>query len=244
MIEAFIKLRRIHRVFDLAEKTLEEDIGKPTCISSCGLCCQHNTPQWMTIEAIQAISVLTGAGRLQKAMSDAEGWLLEQHQQAKTYEGMPVGWASPRVREEYNALAVTQCPFLNGDMRCSIYEVRPLTCRAFGVTRDNADTCPRPPGRGETITQRRYIQAPVFRKMVDEWRHECQGKNPTWVTAGFVPTLLFRAGNEKKFRELVKDNKIASAKIVGVDYETTLMWQPQVNAIRRGVMPELALAET
>ena len=243
MIEAFTQLRRIHKVFDVAAESLEEDIGKPICISSCGLCCQHNTPRWMTIEAIHAISVLTGTGRLKKALSIAEGWLLEQHKQAMTYEGMPVGWASPRVREEFNALAVTQCPFLNEDMRCSIYDVRPLTCRAFGVTRDNAETCPRPPGKGETLTQRRYIQAPVFRKIVEDWRQKCSDKNKSWIHAGFVPTLLYRAGKEKEFRELVKDNRIASAKIVGVDYETTLMWQPQVDAIRRGVMPEMALAE-
>jgi Fe-S-cluster containining protein len=244
MIEAFNQLRQLHKVFDLAEEMLEEDIGKPVCISSCGLCCQHNTPHWMTIEAIHAISVLTGTGRYTKAMSLAEGWLLEEHQQAKTYEGMPIGWASPRVREEFNTLSLAQCPFLDATMRCSIHDVRPLTCRAWGVTRDSNGTCPRAPGKGETLTQRRYIQAPVFRQIVENWREKCKKKNPTWVTAGLVPTLLFRAGNEKKFRELVKDNKIASAKIIGVDFETTLMWQPQVNAIRSGVMPELALAET
>jgi Fe-S-cluster containining protein len=243
MIEAFKQLRQIHKIFALAAERLEEDIGKPVCISSCGICCQHNTPRWMTIEAINAVSVLTGLGRLSKALSIAEGWLLEQNQEAMTYEGMPVGWASPRVRDEFNALAVSQCPFLEQDMRCGIYEVRPLTCRAFGVTRDNADTCLRPPGKGETITQRRYIHTPVFRQMVEDFRKRCGEKNQTWVHAGFVPTLLFRAGKEKKFRDLVKDNAIASAKIVGVDYETTLMWQPQVDAIRRGVMPELALAE-
>lgn len=243
MIQAFRQLRQIHKIFDLAAERLEEDIGKPVCISSCGMCCQHNTPRWMTIEAIHAVSVLTGLGRLSKALSIAEGWLLEQNHEAMTYEGMPVGWASPRVRNEYNALSVTQCPFLGQDMRCGIYEVRPLTCRAFGVTRDNADTCPRPPGKGETITQRRFIHTPAFRQMVEDFRKQCGEKNQTWIHAGFVPTLLFRAGKEKRFRELVKDNAIASAKIVGVDYETTLMWQPQVDAIRRGVMPELALAE-
>ncbi|MDD5700429.1 MAG: YkgJ family cysteine cluster protein [Dehalococcoidales bacterium] len=241
MIEAFNTLRLIHRVFDEAEKVLQDDIGKPLCVSNCGICCQHNHPRWTTIEAIHAVSVLTGTGRLDQVTKVAEGWLLEHSNEAKLYEGMPFGWASPQLRQEYNALAISQCPFLSTDMRCMIYDIRPLACRAYGVTRDNADVCPRPPGKGETQTQRRYIAAPALRAQVDNWKERCRQKNKSWIISGFVTTVFFRAAREERFRQLVKDNQIASAKIVGSDIDTTLMWQPQVNAIRSGVDPELAL---
>ncbi len=242
MIAAFKGLRNIHRVFDEAAVVLEEDIGKPICLSGCGRCCERQVPHWTYLEAMLATSILTGTGKLTQALSVAEGWLLERHRQAMIYEGMPIGWASPRLRDEFNALSLsTPCPFLAEDKRCLIYEVRPLTCRANGVTRDNVDLCPRQPGRGETLTQRRYIPASVLRSMVDEWRKSCHDSNATWLTSGLVPTVLYRAAKELRFRELVRDNRIASAKLVGMEIDTALMWQPQVAAIREGIEPELAL---
>lgn len=239
MIQAFNQLRIIHKAFGVASEMLQEDIGKSLCVS-CGQCCQVNTPRWMMIEAIMAVSILTGTGKLDNNVKLAEGWLTERHKEATLYEGMPIGWASPRLVEEFNSLSVTQCPFLVNN-KCSIYEVRPITCRAFGVTRDNSETCRRAPGRGETQTQRRYINAPDMRKGIEDWVAECKAKNPTWTTSGFVPALLYRAAKPDKFKLLVDNNQVASAKITGVDYDTNLMWQPQVEAIRSGVNPELAL---
>lgn len=244
MIEAFSELRQIHKAFDDAEALLEKDIGKSICISNCGLCCSHQTPHWTFIEAILATSILTGTERLTKTLSVVEGWLLDHTKQATIYEGMPVGWASPQLRDEFNAISLTApCPMMDEEKKCLIYDVRPLVCRANGVTRDNVDLCPRQPGKGETLTQRRYINSPSLRLAVESWREKCRDKNMTWLTTGLVPTVLYRVGREAKFRELVRDNKIASAKLVGMEIDTTLMWQPQVNAIRAGVMPELAVLQ-
>jgi hypothetical protein len=127
------------------------------------------------------------------------------------------------------------------NMMCLIYEVRPLTCRSFGVTRDNADVCPRMPGRGETITQRVYIKSPQLRNQVESWKQECKQANLTWVERGLIPSVLFRAARPARFKELVDQNRIATAKLVSVDFDTELMWQPQVDAIRTGMLPELAL---
>ena len=201
-----------------------------------------NVPNWMTIEAINAVSVLTGTGKLKEAVAVAEGWLLERHKQATSYEGMPVGKVSPQIRDEWRALSVSQCPFMTEDKRCLIHQVRPLACRAFGVTRDAAEICPRPPGKGETLTQRIVIKSDAFKKTVDAFTDSCKNKNPEWIIRGFVPSLLYRAAEPEKFRKMVKDNQIATAKAIGINYDVSLMWQPQVEALRSGMSPDLVAA--
>jgi len=240
MIEAFLELKEIHVAFDAAEAVLEEDIGHSICLPNCGKCCEHNVPVWTTIEAIHAVSTLTGMGKLTRFTSLAEGWLLERHNFVTLYEGMPVGLASPRLRDEWIATTRSQCPFMQEDKRCGIYDARPLTCRSWGVTRDSAGECPRPLGRGETITSRHYIPAPKIREAVDLWRARCKAKNPAWIISGLAPTVFYRAAKPEAFKTLIKDNRIASAKIIGTEYETSLMWQPQIDALRQGMLPDLA----
>jgi len=242
MIRAFLELREIYRVFEAAEEVLKEDIGVPLCLPNCGICCMCNVPPFMTIEAINAVSYLTGTGRLRGIVSIAEGWLLEKHNFATIYEGMPRGWASPRLRDEWHAVIRSQCPFLGPHKQCLIYEVRPFTCRAFGITRDNSEICPRPLGKGESLTQRRYIPAPRLREAIEAFRKRCEKKNTSWIISGSAPSAFYRCAEPEKFKKLVEDNRIASAKIIGIEYETSLMWQPQVDALRMGVSPDLVAA--
>lgn len=242
MIQAFLDLKEIHEVFGAAEAVLKDHLGVPICLPKCGLCCGQNLPAFMTIEAINAVSYLTGTGRLRKAVSIAEGWLLEKHSFATIYEGMPIGWVSPKLRDEWAAVSRSQCPFMDKHKMCLIYEVRPLPCRAYGVTRDCSELCPRPLGRGESLTQRVFIPADRLREKIAQCRKEWERKNKTWIISGSCPSLLYRCAEPEKFKTLVRDNKIASAKIVGIEYETSLMWQPQVNALRKGVSPDLVAA--
>jgi len=242
MIRAFLDIREIHKVFDAAEDVLKQDIGIPICLPNCGLCCMQNVPKWMTIEAINAVSVLTGMGKLRGIVSIAEGWLLEKDKNATLYEGMPRGWASPKLRDEWQAVSRSQCPFMGPDKGCLIYEVRPFACRAFGVTRDNSDICPRPLGRGESLSQRCYIPADRLRDRIEDFREECEGKNKAWIISAFAPTAFYRAAEEERFRQLVLDNKIPSAKLVAIEFEVSLMWQPQVDSLRGGVSPDLVAA--
>lgn len=236
-----MELRQVHGMFAAADDMLQEHIGRATCIPSCGLCCQHNTPPWMVIEALQAVSVLTGQGhgRLRRMVSIAEGWLLEKDPRASMYEGMPTGWAKPQLRDEWAAVSRGQCPFLASTQRCLIHEVRPLTCQAYGVTRDAADICPRPLGHGETATRRAYVDGDTIPTAIRAFRERCAAKNKTWVTSGLVPTVLYRVAEPDRFKRLVLDNCIPSAKLVGTDFETSLMWQPQMEALRQGVSPDL-----
>jgi len=234
MIGAFLWLKDIYSGFDQAEELLEKTIQAPTCLPNCGICCMCNVPQSMTIEGINAVSRLTGSGRLKKILSIAEGWLLERHSFLKIYEGMPVGWATPQLRDEWLTISKSQCPFLDETKRCLLHDCRPITCRAYGVTRDAADICPRLPGRGESESQRVYIPADSLREDIKAFREDCEEKNKAWIISGLFPTTLYRAAEPDKFRQYVLDNKIASAKLIGVEIDASLIWQPQVQAIRRG----------
>jgi len=188
---------------------------------------------------MNAISIITGTRKLKKAISTAEGWLLERHSSASIHEGMPEGFVSGKIKEESIAIKRSQCPFLDADKTCSIYEVRPFACRAYGVTRDASEACPRPLGRNEHQAQRIYIPAHDLRNRINYLREQWKIKKYAWIVSGLFPTVLYRAAEPEKFRKMVLDNKIASAKIIGVDYETDLMWQFEVNASRDHVSPDV-----
>jgi Fe-S-cluster containining protein len=239
MIKAFSELHRIYRGFEAADMMLQQSIGVSTCVSGCGKCCMNNVPYWRTIEAINTVSMLLGTGKLGNAVKVAEGWLLEHHKEAVTYEGRPIGMASPRIHDEWLALRITPCPFLQENKQCLIHLVRPIACRAFAVTHDGMPTCNRPPGKGETLTQHSYIIPNKLRTAVNTFWSDCESRKPEWIVGSFVPTLLYRAAEPEKFKKMILDNQIASAKIIGVNYEVSLMWQPQLDQLRAGISPDL-----
>lgn len=238
MLEAFRKLHQFHKAFDEAESRLETTIGRPACISGCGRCC--STTSCMVIEAIDAVSILTGTGKLKKAVAIAEGWLLERHNEAPSYEGMLAGcFISPKIRDEFAALNRLPCPFLLETKQCFIHEARPIVCRAYGVTRSSMGLCQRPPGKGETLTQFMYMQVPGLMQDIHSFKEQYRDNHREWITFSFFPTLLYRAAREKEFREMVRDNRIATAKIIGTELDQTLAWQPQIEALQKGVDPDL-----
>ena len=242
MVEALKGLHILHIGFENADNALKRDIGVETCVAGCGKCCMENTPYSRVIEAINAISVLTGQGKLRKAVSVAEGWLLENHKEARIYEGRPPVVVSPLIHQEWLNLRQTQCPFLQDSLQCMIHDVRPLTCRAFGVTYEVHDTCPRRPGKGETQSQFKYAKSDLLKSSVIGYWDQCREWKSEWVVSGFLPTLIYRAAEPEKFKKMILDNKIASAKIIGVNYDISLMWQPQIESLRQGKLPDLVAA--
>lgn len=245
MIGTFLWLRRIHKGFDNAAICLEEVIKSPICIPQCGKCCEANNPLWTTIEAIHAISVLTGRASISKMTSIAEGWLLENNHQL-TYDGMVESYVLAKAPEklvsEWQSLITTQCPFLSQDKTCLIHEVRPLSCRAYGVTRDVNGICPRPLGLHESLSQMMIVDGTPLRKEIGKFREHCKEKNPAWMKSSFVATMLYRAAKPDRFKELISRNVIPSAKLLGSEIDVNLMWQPQVEALRRGLSPDLVAA--
>ena len=71
----------------------------------------------------------------------------------------------------------------------------------------------------------------------------CKKRQPVWAIRCFLPTVVFRAASPKKFKEYIEDRKIASAKLLGMDVDSSLMWQPQINQLRAGLTPAQIIQE-
>jgi hypothetical protein len=74
---------------------------------------------------------------------------------------------------------------------------------------------------------------------IHSFKEQYRDNHREWITFSFFPTLLYRAAREKEFREMVRDNRIATAKIIGTELDQTLAWQPQIEALQKGVDPDL-----
>ncbi len=244
MIDAFKQLRKLYREFESARDALEKGIGVPICVPHCGSnCCEHNLPMFRTIEGINAVSVAIGQANIKQVADIAEGWLLERHSVTTIYEGESHGWASEKLLAEWRALSRSQCPFLDAEKRCMIYLSRPLVCRAYGVTRlPEVRLCPRRLGRGELPERMMVVDGSPIRNRLSSYVKEWGEKNKAWLVSGFVPTVIYRAARPEKYKAFILDNRIASAKIIGTEYDVNLMWQPQVDALRVGVSPDLIAA--
>lgn len=230
MLQAFSELRTIHRMLGEAEGWLLQHRGVPICIEKCGKCCEINTVPVHSIEASMVVSYIIGAGKTEW-IDWCRNWLIERHPQAPTYGGMPKGVTSPELTQEWKDLQRTPCIFLSTDKRCLIYEFRPLPCRTFGVTRIPTSYCPRPLAKAEMSGQALYVggrPALILIKETQGFLKRVAQRNPDWAQQGFLPAMIMRQAREKEFRDLIADNRIASAKLVGTAYSLQSLWQYQV----------------
>ena len=243
MLQAFLDLRSLQKVFDAATGVLEHSLGAPICPRGCGRCCECNTPMASIIEGINLVSItLLNEAKVKRLVQTAEGWLLEPHGN-KVYKGVPVGFQSGEIMDDWLRTTRAQCPYMEPTKDCMLYKDRPLVCRAFGVFRDGVDICPRPLGKGETSIKHAIIDSRQVKPLVREFYDNCKKRQPVWAIRSFVPTVIFRAASPKKFKEYIEDNKIASAKLIGMDIDTSLMWQPQLDKLRKGITPAQVIQE-
>jgi len=195
------------------------------------------------IEGINLISInMMDETKIKRLVQSAEGWLLESHGNT-VYKGVPLGFKSGEIMEDWYQTARRQCPYLEDNKDCMLYKDRPLVCRAFGVFRDAADICPRPPGKGETQIKHAIINPDQVKPLVRDFYDDCRKRQPVWAIRAFIPTVIFRAASPKKFKEYIEDNRIASAKLLGMDVDTALMWQPQLDKLRAGISPAQVIQE-
>jgi len=245
LVKAFVELHALHKVMNAGQERLEKAIGVPACIPNCGRCCQENTVMAMAIEAIDMISYLPSISKngLKSVIDIAEGWLLEPIKGVSTFKGIPRGIITQDLLYEWKLVTKSQCPFLSTSAGsiCLIHEARPLTCRTFGIYRDAMPICPRKPGMGETLTQKAIIDSKLLSPLVKEFRNNCETANPGWILSGFAPTMLFRAARPDKLKEHVDNNRIASAKLIGVNFSVDLLWQRQIDDLRGGTTPMEAI---
>ena len=228
MIEALASLSQIHMDIDAARVALETQLGVPICIPNCGKCCE--TVLAHRIEADFAISAMIGEGKFREMVSLCEGWLLERHKESQIYEGPPFGIVQAQIAEEWHKLVPIPCLFLESDKSCLIYSGRPLVCRTFGVTQagPTPDWCARPLGVGEGENLRGYIDNQLLKQLVKAFLDGLPDKD--WTTMGWLPTILYREACPDKYKALVADNRIASAKLIGLTEDYTLLWQEQIQA--------------
>jgi len=227
MLQQFMELRQIHRLFDDSEAHLAKRLGVPICMPNCGKCCQENCVTIYSIEASLIISYLMGDGKL-TVIGWCRDWLLEHHTAAPTYNGIPVGVVSKELKHEWDLLVKSGCPMLGENKQCFIHMMRPLICRSYGVTMTAGVGCPRPLGRGESVASKGYIGGKASALLEDELNKyfgKMRAEHPDFAKMGFLPTMIFRQAREKEFRELIAENKIASAKLIGTDATTQIIFE-------------------
>lgn len=218
MVAAFGKLEAVHRAYSLASIEMQKILKVPPCIVNCGLCCQNNTPFIWKLEAEYAISTLVGqgTGKLKQATQRAYSWLLDKHRGCWTLglQNQSADVMFHRVQSEFRTLLSSPCPFWD-HKSCSIYDARPISCRAYGITKFVSSKCSRPLGVGELPEMRAMYGnkgARLLQGLVEElWRVISETQ---WKTIAFSPTLLYSIAQPEKFKALLNDDKIAAAKLV------------------------------
>lgn len=230
MLQEFMGLRQIHSLINDTEAHLVKQLGVPICILNCGKCCEENNVTVYSIEASLILSYLIGDGKT-KVVSWCRDWLVEHHTGIDTYDGIPYGLVNEKLKHEWDLLAKGHCPMLTQDKKCAIHVMRPLVCRTYGVTRDAGMGCPRPIGRGESVNARAYIggkASDFLEDQISKFFGKMRLEHPDYAKIGFLPAMIFRQAREKEFRELIAEHKIASAKLIGTDVETQVLWARQV----------------
>lgn len=170
-------LSLLWRRADAAQAEAQARYPEMRCLSGCNDCCKHHgspityVTEWQAIEAWldSHPEVLAGARSRYLALKQRLQTRLENPE-------------APALNE---ALFELPCPFIDGTPageRCSIYPVRPLTCRAFGntlltapVTRDDLYTCQIEQDRWERdlpmLSEVNLpLRGPLFEELTDDRR--------------------------------------------------------------------------
>lgn len=223
-------LEAIHKGFDLMADTLQRGLCVPLCIPGCGECCKHNTPVAWEQEAAYVLHKLRGSKSLSMVMELSWNWLM-QHVQGVTTTGhvgeIKDAELMENLKHEVRVLMSQPCPFLMQDATCMIYPARPLTCRAFGVTRVvSSDMCKRPLAQGETYYHRAFVgggAANKMRQVIDLWR-----VTDNVTMEGFLPTMIVGLVDRPRLERAIKAGEIEDAKIMASAMTQALLFQADV----------------
>ena len=232
LIKAFTKLGELHKAFNGAAQELEQARAAPLCLEECGKCC--HLPYAWDIEGRYILSTILGDGHLSRIESLCEGWLLDRPRQLTLYNLYPGRIENYAIREEIAWLMQSPCPFLdNSNKRCIIYNSRPISCRAYGVTRMPSKECPRPMGIGESESRKAYFGGEGGMKLQARVAKFIQGLASPWNKSWALPALLYSLINPVKFNLYAKDKKVASAKLAVGWLSPAILWQSQLNELWR-----------
>jgi len=227
-------LNRIADHFDTAQKELESELGVSICIPDCGKCCKSNC---ITTKPIEAAWVADWVRKQKPAVRDkvvkaCENWLLDTKgfQVFKGMNGKFLSEETDQIQGEMSWLVYRGiCPLLDEDNSCMIHPVRPIVCRAWGVTRNVPSWCPRPLGKYEEGDYRAYLNNTTTDKAkeaIEDLKGQLDpifGDNHT-----FLATALYAELEPHRFLHYAYHNFIPTVKMARMS-GGSLLWQEQVN---------------
>jgi Fe-S-cluster containining protein len=127
---------------DYQQEVLKANSYTVTCKEGCGVCCCHWAEDVYSFEARTIVDFLkknhlprlkTIVSRLQRDVA----WLNKIHHAVRTAKGLESGGACSADIDPYD-IALSSfyqlrrpCPLLGSDMACTVYPIRPLTCRIY-----------------------------------------------------------------------------------------------------------------
>jgi len=213
-LEGFARLHRVWDSWAAAAHELSLAVGVPLCVDGCGLCCTTNTPAAWGIEVVRAAAWLleqTPEAR-NRILDKIEAWLVK-----------PVLEVEPPIQPNFTltkplmgkACQRGRCPLLGDDLRCTVYEVRPIGCRSYGVTVFAAHYCKRPSGRGEDDEHRALFAGDgtaELRARIRALRHAMR-EHPGLLNTSLFPTALYAKFRPERIVELLPH--IPTARLVG-----------------------------
>lgn len=229
-LRTYLGLEAIYAGFERAALELEAARAAPICLEGCGLCCEINTPYSWSIEAEHVIASLLGIGKLATALDSCESWLLDRVA-GLTYYGPRQPRTQDdrqRVLEEVRLAARQPCPFLDAEKRCVIHDVRPLACRAYGVTRlPSQFDCRAPLAAHETREARMRYGGPGEMALRQQVARFLNGLRLEQRAGYFLPTALLRQARPAVFQNL--QDRFATAKMIAFAQSPAMIWQEQLD---------------
>lgn len=162
-----------------AQRLSEQSDKTVTCREGCGVCCHQLVPivpieaRWLVeyVESMPGDRMAIVHSRFGDAVCQLRGThLLDQGMEAGTLTGQPLR----HLAAEYFHLRIP-CPFLE-DGSCSIYTVRPFSCREYLVT-SPAEACA---GKGQVN------RIPVPGRLSQRLEREEEGR-AVWVPLVLAP---------------------------------------------------------
>lgn len=222
-------LEHVWAAFAEASDELRATINVPICVENCGLCCATNTPAAWGIEVVRAASWLLEQSPTvrEKILDRIEQWLVRPVLEVEppiepsfTIEHPSKGKAAPGEKQRIIPIEVLacqrgRCPLLGEDLRCTVYPVRPLGCRSFGVTTQPPDWCKRPQGMGESPTTRATFSGDGTARLraLIRLMHDSIKDQPKLTNTALFPTALYAYFRPNRIMELLPN--IPTARLTG-----------------------------
>lgn len=228
IIQSSLALDEIHQALDDGAHELETYNGHSLCVPNCGLCCTRMTPMVMGVEVANIVSYLGGEDKFREKVERSLNWVSEDHSHLPGVS----------LAEDVGILASGRCPFLDPNLECSIYEVRPLTCRGYGVTLPADEWCPRPLHFSESSRTRNIIGADTvlgrtINAMIFSLKFIVSKAAPDLTTFGFLPTMIAKAMARDEFTSLLEGGKINKVKLTEFNSSPGLFVDPdRINVIQ------------